>query len=184
MRDEATIGEPAETHERVRHAQPLVAPAMRELQRLRDELDLANAATTEFHVEAALLLDLPIDLLFGEPHTRERTAHAYVRTEYCRRHRFLEAREQFDGTSGGARANQRLAFPVLCGLQVVTLGFLQRTRERAVAPVRAQTQVNAIRCTFTARLAHDARDRFGEFDEVLAITDFAALACSRGCALV
>ena len=47
---------------------------MGQLQRLRDKLDLTNSAATEFHVEAALLLDLPIDLLFRQTNTRERSA--------------------------------------------------------------------------------------------------------------
>src|SRR5690242_3698116 len=63
LRDELPIRKSPETHKRVRHAQPIIAPAMGQLQRLRDELNLANATAPEFHVVTTLLLRLPIDLL-------------------------------------------------------------------------------------------------------------------------
>src|SRR5689334_8060192 len=98
---------------------------MGQLQRLRDELDLANAAATEFHVEADLLLDLAIDLLFGKPNTRERSTHTHVRTKDGRRDGFLETREQFRRARRCTRTNECLAFPILRGVQVITLRFLQ-----------------------------------------------------------
>src|SRR3954451_7855295 len=89
--DEGTICETPETHERMRHTQPIVATTVGELERLRNELDLANAAATEFHIEAALLLCLSIDLLLRKTNTRERTADRDVRTKDHGRHSRLES---------------------------------------------------------------------------------------------
>src|ERR1044072_9196879 len=128
---EAAIGEPAETDERMRHAYPVVATAVSKLKRLRDELDFANAAATEFHVEATLLLDLSIDLLLRETHARERPAHRNIRTKNRRRNRCFESRKELCRSDCGARANQCLSFPGLRVVHVVTHRFLQRTRQRA-----------------------------------------------------
>src|ERR1051326_4044956 len=67
LRDELAIRQSSKTHQRVRHAQPIIAPAMGQLQRLRNKFNLANPTASELHVVAALLLRLPIDLLFREP---------------------------------------------------------------------------------------------------------------------
>jgi hypothetical protein len=45
------VGETNKTYQSVRHAQPFVAPAVRELESLRDKFDLADAARAEFYVE-------------------------------------------------------------------------------------------------------------------------------------
>jgi len=84
--DEATIGEPAETYERVRHAQPFVATAMGQLQRLRNKLDFTNSTTAKFHVEATLFLNLPIDLLLRATNARERSANRDIWSKNRRRH--------------------------------------------------------------------------------------------------
>src|SRR6185369_7789114 len=129
------------------------------------------------------LFDLAIDLLFSQPHALQRAAHTHIRTKHSGSDSFLEAREQFHRTGRSARANQSLSFPVLRGVQVITHRFLQRTSECSIAAVRAQAQVDTIRCAFAAGLAYESRGCFGEFDEVLAITDLAAFACA-GCRAV
>src|SRR5690349_13423766 len=148
---------------------------MGQLERLRNELDLANSTTPKLHVITTLLLGLPIDLLLRQPHAVQRPTHRDIGAKHIRRHRFLELRKQLRRTSRGARTNQRLPFPVLGRTHVITCRLAERTRERTIAPVRSQTQIDAIRRAFAARLARDARDRFRELDEVLAVTDFAAL---------
>ena len=70
--DEGAVGEPAQAHERVRHAQPVVAATVGQLQRLRDKFDLTDAAAAELDVVTALLFSLAIDLLFREPDAGER----------------------------------------------------------------------------------------------------------------
>src|SRR5436190_6598354 len=50
FRNEITIGKSSQTYQSVRHAQPFVASTMRQLQRLRDELNFPNAAALEFHI--------------------------------------------------------------------------------------------------------------------------------------
>src|SRR4051812_25255617 len=47
LRNQLAVGQPAQTDERVRSAQPRVAPAEGELQGLGDELDLADPAAAE-----------------------------------------------------------------------------------------------------------------------------------------
>src|SRR5688500_559933 len=91
------------------------------------------------------------------------------------RHRFPKMRKQLRRSRRSTRTNQRLPLPILRGAHVITRRFLQRTRERAIAPVRTKPQVDAVRRAFTTRLAHDARDRFRQLDEILAVTDFATL---------
>src|SRR6185436_19595188 len=150
LRDEAAIGEPAETDERVRHAQPLITPAMGQLKRLRDELDLADSAAAKFHIESALLLDLPIDLLFDQTNAFKCAAHRDVSSEDVRRRGFLELCEKLPGTRCRTRTDQSLAFPVLRRAHVITDGFVERTCERAVTAVWAKSQVDAIRSAFAA----------------------------------
>src|SRR5688572_22351618 len=177
--DELPIRQTPKTHKRVRHAQPIVTTAVRELKRLRNKLNLTNPAPAQLHVETTLLLRLPIDLLFRQPHTLERETHRNIRTKNMRRHRFPKLRKQFRRSGRSARTDQRLPLPILRGTHVITRRFCQRTRECAIAPVRTKPQIDAIRGALAARLAHDARDRFRQLDEILAITDSAALTNSR-----
>src|SRR2546421_10162950 len=109
---------------------------MRELERLRDELDLAYAAASELDVEAARLVRvLPVDLLLRQPHVRECLLdRARVRID-ARAHARSKARVERDRAGRRARPNQRLQFPRLRRLAIVAQRFCERDAQRAVAPV-------------------------------------------------
>src|SRR5205085_10644051 len=94
--DECAVCEPTETDERVRRVlQPLIMTAVRELQSLRDELDLAYAAAPEFDVEAVrLLCVLAINLLLRQPHILERLRDCARMRIDARAHTFGEARKE------------------------------------------------------------------------------------------
>src|SRR3982751_6782757 len=72
LRNQLPVGQASQTHQRVRRAQPGVAPAEGELQGLRDKLYFAYPAAAELDVEAACVLRvLPVNLLLGEAHVRQ-----------------------------------------------------------------------------------------------------------------
>ena len=70
LRDEPPIGQTPQTHERVRHVQPIVTSAVRKLKRLRDKLNFTNpAAVRWFQDKLRRLLDMGVDCFktdFGE----------------------------------------------------------------------------------------------------------------------
>ena len=67
--NQSAIGQTAEADQGVRRTQPWIAAAKGNLQRLRDELDFANAAATKLDVETFLApLSLSINLFLGRPH--------------------------------------------------------------------------------------------------------------------
>src|SRR5688572_6002132 len=135
MGDEVAICQPSETHQRVRHTQPVVTTTVGQLKRLRDKFDFANSTTTQLHVETTFLLCLPIDLLLRESHTFQRRTDGHVRSKDLRCDRFFEVRKELSRTGRSARTNQHLPFPILCRTHVVTSRFLKRTRQRAIASV-------------------------------------------------
>src|SRR5204863_8612557 len=113
-----------QTDERVRRVlQPRVAPAVRELQSLRDEFDLAYAAAPQLDVIAARFVRvLAVDLLLGEAHVCERLLDGARAHVDCWAHALGEAREELTRARGGARANQCLQFPRLRRLAIITQG--------------------------------------------------------------
>src|SRR5437867_12818025 len=76
-RQVAPLGEAKDRLQRVRLAQPRVVAAVKELEGLDDELDLADAAAAELDVRrlAALSLDDPVDLRL---HVADRRHHLPV----------------------------------------------------------------------------------------------------------
>src|ERR1051325_5040718 len=65
--DQRAVGKAAQADKSMRDMQPLVVTAVRELQRLCDELDFPDSASLQFHIKAAAFaFDLAIDFLFGE----------------------------------------------------------------------------------------------------------------------
>src|SRR5205085_11344567 len=112
LADEVAVCEAAQRDERVRRVQPGVAPAVRELKGLGDELDLAYAAATELDVEAARLVTAEaVNLLLGEAHVRERARHGLVSTVDARAQSVGEAREERVRACRRARAYQSLKLP-------------------------------------------------------------------------
>jgi hypothetical protein len=70
--NEPSIREPSQAYERMGHTKPFVATAMRKLKRLRNEFNLSNPATLQFHIEAIVASAyVPVDLLFGQSHARQ-----------------------------------------------------------------------------------------------------------------
>src|SRR5258708_37036561 len=65
--NKAAVAKPDEADKRVRCTQPPVIATIGELQRLCDELDLANTAPAELYVETTSVLQLSIDLFFRTP---------------------------------------------------------------------------------------------------------------------
>ena len=72
LRDEIAIRESSQTYQCVGNTQPFIAAAMCQLQRLRDELNLANATALKLDVETGVTsLDVAIDLLFRQANIRQ-----------------------------------------------------------------------------------------------------------------
>ena len=182
FRNEIAVGQPSQTYQRVRHAQPFVATSVGQLQRLRDELNFPNSASLKFHVEAVIsAFDVSIDLLLGQPNTGERIFDRNIGPVDIVFTRSGKPRKKRAGTGRGAAANQSLKFPGLRGFAVVLQRLIKRTSERAVAAVWPQTQIDAIRRAFACRLAHQFADGLGELDEVFAVAQLASLTRARSC---
>jgi hypothetical protein len=186
LADEAAVGQPPQRDERVRRLQPRVAPAVRELERLRDELYLAYAAAAELDVEAARLLRVEaVDLLLGEPHVGERLRDRLLGAVDARAKALGETREERLRAGRRARADEHLPLPRVRRRAVVAQRLGERDGERPVAAVRPQTQINAVGRALARRVAaDDARDALGQAAEELAVRRLAALARARGLAVV
>ena len=145
-RQVAALGEPEQRLERVALAQPGVVAAVEELQRLHDELDLADAAAAELDVAGAPVTvaapgQLPIDLAL---HAANRRHHAFVEPlaidDPARQVHELRADPLVAGRH--ARLEQRLALPRRRALAVVGVVALERECDRAHAPLGPQSHVD------------------------------------------
>ncbi len=76
------------------------------MQSLGDELDFANAAATQFDVEALLFpLALAIDLLFGDADVPERGTDTSIRSKDAAAHALRKPRVEWLGSGSRPRAN-------------------------------------------------------------------------------
>src|SRR5882724_10681866 len=76
---QASFGKTAERDQCVRRAQPRIVATKSKLQRLGDELDLADSAATQLYVVSFFItLALPIDLVFCGAHICERLGDANI----------------------------------------------------------------------------------------------------------
>src|SRR5947208_2613296 len=77
--DQISFGEAAESDQSMRRAQPWIAATERKLQRLGDELNLADSATAQLYVVSFFFtLALSIDLVLGGAHICERIGDANI----------------------------------------------------------------------------------------------------------
>ena len=161
----AGAGQQAQRGQRARLAQPGIAPAPDQLQRLRQELDLADAAAAELHV-------VPGDA----PHRigRHRAAAPLLRVDAAL-HRVdvgdggeiempapdegADRREEVvaerDVAGDRARLDHRRAFPVLPHALVIGERRGQRDRGRRRGRVGAQPQIGAEDIAIRVACFHD-----------------------------
>ena len=97
LADKTPVSESAQTYESVRYAQPLVEAAKGQLESLRDEFDLSYSTPAQFHVKAALLFNLVIDLLLCQTDTGKGIRYGNMRSKNVGGYGVRETREECCG---------------------------------------------------------------------------------------
>src|ERR1700755_1836702 len=109
LRDEVALCQTSKRDERVRRVKPGIFAAVRELKRLRDELNLAYAAAPELDVVAERLLAAKaVYLLLREPNVLKRARDRFVPSIDTRANFLVKACKERLRASGCARAYQSL----------------------------------------------------------------------------
>ena len=155
----AALGQAKDRLERVTLPQPRVVAAVQELERLHEELDLANAAASQLDVElfAALRLDRSIDLTLHRPDGDRDPGIDAGPVDHVAR-QLGKARADALVAGRDARLQQRLAFPELRPLAVVGAIAVEREHHRPRAPLGSESQVNPEQRAFLGdvlELRHD-----------------------------
>jgi len=133
--------QPRQRLERRAHGEPGVAPPAHELQRLRDELDLADATGAELHVLGELApRHLPSHLGVQTPHRGERGV-VEVLAIHERPHDGGELLVR--RPAQGARLDPRVALPLAALRDEIGLERLEAGRERSGVAVGPQPHVHA-----------------------------------------
>ena len=149
----ALFSKPRQHDQRLSRTHPRLAAAVLELQRLRDELDLANAARSKLHVEPASSRGFfAIDLFLCAPHGVQDAGQRIASEDRIANH-FEKARDKLFTPGRRARANQGLPLPIVSLITIVVRGAVQRPNQIAVAAVRTQPQVDAIDGPFFGTLS-------------------------------
>jgi hypothetical protein len=130
----------AQRRQRAALAQLPALAGVEQLQQLRHQLDVADAARAQLDVEAR-----PLGAAAEQPPQRQHLVHG-VRPQRAREHegldRLEEALPQRSITCGGPRAEQGLPLPGAAEGLVVALGRRQRVADGAAAPLGPQAQID------------------------------------------
>src|SRR2546422_1012792 len=96
LADQASFRKAAERDQSMRCAQPGIVATESELQRLGDELDLADSAAAQLYVVSLFFtLALSIDLIFCRAHIRQSVGHADMGSIHAILRQPRESRKQF-----------------------------------------------------------------------------------------
>ena len=162
---EAAHAQAAKGIERVRRPDARVAPPPDELQRLGEELDLADAAGPDLEVPRRRVARLGAR---AREHGRELAGHARIdgAPPDERRERLEQLGPEREVSRDRPRAQQRRALPRAPPRLVVALGRRQRVDERPARSLRPQAQVDApddaVARRIVERSAHEALRHAGE----------------------
>src|SRR5436190_830224 len=174
------LRQPEDRLQRVALAQPGVVTAVEELERLDEELDLADPATSELDVRrrVALLAERPIDLRLhradrGEdPRVEARPVDDLARQLH-------EACPHAGVAGGHARLDERLTLPQLGALPIVVAVPVEREDDGAHPPLGPQAQVDAERVALVGDLFEKGHELPAHTREVVAVHDAAAAPARR-----
>ncbi len=157
------------------------SPAVEELQRLHDELDLADTAAPQLDVGVPRLpppAQLAVDaLLHGPDGRQDALVHAGPVDDVAGEVHEARAHARVPGRH--PRLEQRLALPRLGALPVVGPVAVERQRDGARAPLGAQPQVDAEDVALVGDRLDDGRHIAAHAGEVLAVGDPALGAAGR-----
>ena len=179
------LGEPEERLERVALAQPGIVAAVEELERLREELDLPDAAAPELDVARGRLGVTPAQRAVDLPlHAADRGQHALVEAGPIDdlAHEVHEARPDPGIARADARLEQRLPLPQLGALAVVGAVGVERHRDRPHPALGAQPQIDAEGVAFLGDLLDHRHEVAAHAREERAVLE-PALRPARGLAL-
>src|SRR5439155_5375270 len=164
--------------------QPGVITAVEQLERLDDELDLADAAAAELDVggqRLAAALELPVDLLLhGADRGHDARVDAGPVDDLARP--VHEARPYLGIAGRDARLQQGLALPQLGAVAVIGAVGFERVGDGAHPSLRPQPQIHAEDVALLRHRLDDGDDVAADAREVLAAGD-AALGAAGGVAL-
>src|SRR5262249_26940961 len=179
-RQVAALGEAEDRLQAVRLAQPRVVASVQKLERLDDELDLADAAASELDVGrlAALGTDGAVDLRLHRPDGRD-DARVESRTVDGLARQGAEARA--DGRVAGrdTRLDERLPLPQLGALTVVGAVAVERENDRAHPALGPQAQIDAEHVPLVGDLLEQRDQLAADAREVLAVGHAAGAAAAR-----
>src|SRR5262249_10194231 len=153
-------------------AQPGVVTSVEELQRLHDELDLADAAPPKLDVRGLVSLHAKgaVDLAFHRAHGRDDPL-VEARTIDRLARQILEAGAHPRVAGGDARLDEGLALPQLGALAVVLAIAVERQRDRTHAPLRPEPQIDAEDVPLLGDLLEECDQLAADAREVVAVRD-------------
>ena len=169
-RQVSTFGEPEDRFQGVRLTQPRVVAPVEELQRLDDELDLADPAPSELDVGRLVTLgaDGAVDLRLhradgrDDPRVEPGPIHGPAR-------QLSEAGADTRIAGGDPRFDERLALPQLGALPIVFAIPVERQDDAAHPPLGAQAQIDAERIAFVGDRLEQRDELPADAREVLAV---------------
>src|SRR3989449_891102 len=154
--------------------------AIEELERLDEELDLADPATAELDVRrrVALRPERPVDLRLhradrrDDPRVDARPVHDVARLGH-------EARPHAEVAGRDARLDERLTLPELGAVPVVGAVPREREDDGARSPLRPEAQVHAEGVALVGDPLEEGHDLAADTREVLAVLDTPAPSAGR-----
>ena len=170
VREQAVLRQLRQRRERLRVLEERRPPRVQELQRLRDEFDLPDAAAPQLHVavQFAGLHHLRLDARFDRRDLPQRAGAERTRIAEGVHH-LQELRRQLRRAGHAPRFDQHHALPRLAPLRVVNLAARQRAHQRPGVAFRSQPQVHPVQKAQRRHARHLADKRLHELREKLVV---------------
>src|SRR5262249_54042818 len=169
VREKPFLRKPGKHDQGLRGPDPRLASSVLKLERLRDELDFANASAPELHIESSgPSRSLP---LYFFSHAPDRVYRIFSNVGGKNRiaHRFQKRCGHASAAGRSARSDQALALPVLRGAAVIVGRTSDVPHQIAVAPVRTKPEIDPVHRAFSCVASDHLDDALGYSCEELLV---------------